>query len=241
MGIGGTQAAKQAAALQMVQTAPPIANCPARRRSALFSSTNSTIAHNAGGVSNPPNFQVARTDYAANTGDAQNDQYWSGPTTDPGIISWPPPTGKSGDGGTTGFHPTAYQQCTGIVFECSIISNSDVTDGAANTILFGEKSVDTSTENTGKDPTDNENMYVGFDNDINRCGWQPSPPQSNPELDQPGAQDGWTFGSAHPNGCNFVMCDGSLRFISYLIDPTTFQYLCNRADGQAVDINKTKQ
>ena len=46
---------------------------------------------------------------------------------------------------------------------------------------------------------------------------------------------GFTFGSAHPAGANISFCDGSVRIISYTIDPAVHWYLGNRMDGQVID------
>jgi prepilin-type N-terminal cleavage/methylation domain-containing protein/prepilin-type processing-associated H-X9-DG protein len=46
-----------------------------------------------------------------------------------------------------------------------------------------------------------------------------------------GRQYAWGFGSWHPNGANFAMCDGSARFINEQINyVTTFQFLNRIAD-----------
>lgn len=42
------------------------------------------------------------------------------------------------------------------------------------------------------------------------------------------------FGSAHPTSMNAVMLDGSVRSISYRIDPTVWVNICGIADGQVV-------
>ena len=46
-----------------------------------------------------------------------------------------------------------------------------------------------------------------------------------------------TFGSAHPAGFNVVLCDGSVRLISYTIDEFNYMRLGNRGDGQTLDWN----
>ncbi len=42
------------------------------------------------------------------------------------------------------------------------------------------------------------------------------------------------YGSVHPGGAHFTMCDGSVRFLSYSIDPTTFLSLGSRNGGEVV-------
>ena len=52
--------------------------------------------------------------------------------------------------------------------------------------------------------------------------------------DEPGSIFG--FGSAHPGVVNWTMADGSTRNLSYSIDTTTLGQLCNRNDGQVVQL-----
>ena len=43
------------------------------------------------------------------------------------------------------------------------------------------------------------------------------------------------FGSHHPGGCHFVLCDGSVHFISDDIDHATYQALAIRNDGDLLE------
>jgi prepilin-type processing-associated H-X9-DG protein len=40
-----------------------------------------------------------------------------------------------------------------------------------------------------------------------------------------------TFGSYHPGGCNIAFADGSVQFVSQMIDINLYRRLGSRADG----------
>jgi prepilin-type processing-associated H-X9-DG protein len=142
---------------------------------------------------------VARTDYAANTGDQDVDQFTGGPSSL-----------QQGDT-TYGWGNT--NNLTGVIFLRSEISISDISRGTSNTYLLGERYLNPRDYDTGRDSADNECLYVGFDNDINRETHQP------PLQDRAGHHDEKLFGSAHFGGLNMVYCDGSVRFVNYGVDP----------------------
>ena len=73
-------------------------------------------------------------------------------------------------------------------------------------------------------------MYLGDDADIRR--WTMSPPV--PDSSRIATRN--PFGSAHEAGCNFLLCDGSVHFVSFDIDPETHRRLGNREDGESVNI-----
>ena len=108
------------------------------------------------------------------------------------------------------------------------ITMASITDGTANTILAGEKRLDTlALGNFQCD--DNEGHTSGWDWDIVRWGNDP------PEPDRRGGdQCEVLFGSAHPGGTQFVFGDGSVHLISYDVDRTMFQRACHRSDGETL-------
>lgn len=53
----------------------------------------------------------------------------------------------------------------------------------------------------------------------------------------PGSWDGYQFGSAHPAGIMAMMADGSVRMLAFTVDPTVFNNLGNREDGQSVKLD----
>jgi prepilin-type processing-associated H-X9-DG protein len=119
---------------------------------------------------------------------------------------------------------------TGISFLRSQIGAADVTDGLSSTYYAGEKYIDARRYTAGDDHGDNENALVGFDNDLFRT----APLNYPPQRDQPGVENTFAFGSAHPSGLNMAFCDGSVQRISYDIDPEIHRRLANRRDGLAV-------
>jgi prepilin-type N-terminal cleavage/methylation domain-containing protein/prepilin-type processing-associated H-X9-DG protein len=46
------------------------------------------------------------------------------------------------------------------------------------------------------------------------------------------------FWSLHSGGCNFLFCDGSVRFIKETVDPRIFSFLSTRAGGEAVSADQ---
>jgi prepilin-type N-terminal cleavage/methylation domain-containing protein len=219
-GAGRDNDTKKKAMVQMVRTPLAALNCPSRRRSALCQASGNLISNNLGKVYNTPDNTVARTDYAANTGDKGTVEYWGGPDSEPK------------DRVTAPFHTSVYTDCTGIMFECSQVKSAQIKDGASNTLLLGEKYVAVDCYATGSLAADNENMYVGMDNDIGRSTCMA------PQTDRFNVDTSQGFGSAHETSCNFVFCDGSIRPIAYTVDPTIFQCLGNRADGNPIDFSK---
>jgi prepilin-type N-terminal cleavage/methylation domain-containing protein/prepilin-type processing-associated H-X9-DG protein len=142
----------------------------------------------------------------------------------------------------------------------------DLTDGLSNTMLFGEKAVNSlSTKNTNDGTWGDDEGYVyGVAWDTIRYGqgatsqaFQPIPysdawgQPDNPVQDQPcpptfngpGTDPlfpGWPnyrWGSAHPGGLNIALCDGSVRTMSYNIDLAVLSYLCARNDGQVFTLD----
>jgi len=122
----------------------------------------------------------------------------------------------------------------------------DITDGTSNTILIGERST------TLPNPVGGSPLECGASNYI---GYRSGP---IPGFFRPGtlsANGRWGinptsvtacfrgFGSRHPGGATFALCDGSVRFISELIEMNTadvrhndtiFENLLNRHDGNVV-------
>jgi prepilin-type N-terminal cleavage/methylation domain-containing protein/prepilin-type processing-associated H-X9-DG protein len=156
-------------------------------------------------------------------------------------------------------HPMSYMGCHhdveapidadnhGVLYLNSHIGHDDITDGPSCTILLGEarggpslcwaSGTRASLRNTGHPLDEPDSLVV------------PGPRWSYPALaDSPETgvvealvQTGMLartyvggFSSWHPTGANFLLCDGSVRFIKVSVDRRVLRRLGNRADGELV-------
>jgi prepilin-type processing-associated H-X9-DG protein len=87
---------------------------------------------------------------------------------------------------------------------------------------------------------DNQSAWAGYEWDNHRVAWNPAS-QWGQEAYQPrhdqvdagpaGAAGIFAFGSAHPDSLNMAYCDGSVRRVSYDVDPQLHRQAANRLDG----------
>ncbi|MBN2293962.1 MAG: DUF1559 domain-containing protein [Pirellulales bacterium] len=122
--------------------------------------------------------------------------------------------------------------CNGVSFYRSEVRMNDITDGTSTTLLVAEKYIMPEGYTTGKDGGDNENLFVGWDNDNFRFT---DPNFAGIYRDRSGFRADTSFGSPHSGGINASFCDGSVRGISYEIDKTVYMNLGSRNDGQVID------
>ena len=110
----------------------------------------------------------------------------------------------------------------------------DIRDGSSNTIAMGE--VRPRCENHVRDGWMAENaLYTGTGIQINfnTCEGEPgSGSGCNQYTGQWGASQG--FKSVHVGGAHFLLCDGSVHFLSENIDMVTYQALGERRDGRPI-------
>ncbi len=135
----------------------------------------------------------------------------------------------------------------GVFYPNSRTVLSQITDGAANTIMVGElqrlytpSSVPANQSNAADylgGATSNDGWACGgvanlFDGNTN------VPIQGFVDKGEPGGINNGFFesaGSLHPGGANFGAVDGSVHFINENIDQVTFSLLCSMADSGIFD------
>ncbi|NLE56809.1 MAG: DUF1559 domain-containing protein [Planctomycetes bacterium] len=136
----------------------------------------------------------------------------------------------------------------GIFGPFSRVKIVEVTDGTSNTYLCGDKAMTPEHYQDGEDLGDDLCAYVGHADDITRfaedaSGYAGKGPEHGvvgpPVFDADLYKVAWAgvaqFGGCHVGGSNMCFCDGSVRTISYWMDPKVHAKLCNRKDGQAID------
>jgi prepilin-type N-terminal cleavage/methylation domain-containing protein/prepilin-type processing-associated H-X9-DG protein len=202
-GLGGyptASAAKQAEAAKRQQTVLVMYYCPTRRAPlnyptpyVFFYATYTAT--------------VARTDYAANAGSQQANEFNGGPQNGYAEV----------DNGTytNWASSTAYN---GVSFQRSVIKLPTIARGTSNVFMVGEKYANPDNyTNPQNDPGDNECRDVGYDNDVYRTTFFPA------MQDKRGTNDTFRFGSAHVSGFNMCYADGSVRVVTYSMDPAEYK------------------
>jgi prepilin-type N-terminal cleavage/methylation domain-containing protein len=122
----------------------------------------------------------------------------------------------------------------------SPLTSVKIRDGASNTMLLGEKCLNVGL--LGITQTDDDSGWTdGWDWDVIRWGFVP-PMQDFSDPDPSMAHKGYTtfhqaFGSSHPGGFMIVLCDGSVRSVSYTVAHDVFMRLSSRDDAQPLNLD----
>jgi prepilin-type N-terminal cleavage/methylation domain-containing protein len=252
-GMAVSDPAFRDASTRLHQTALEVFQCPSRRRARPY--------HSPWG---PPDSQdikeqpwlaevgrssgVAKSDYAASSGDSLNfsgDRFYrpeSYATIDP--TQW----SSTSVCPTIGAPPANDEQelCqTGVMYHRSTVKISHVADGTSKTYLAGEKWMPiegyegfADEDASGFTAGDNQSMYTGYEWDNHRVSWNPASTRPTeffqPALDSRGDGDDGPeprFGSAHAASFQMAFCDGSVQSITYDIDPAAHRALAHRFEG----------
>jgi prepilin-type N-terminal cleavage/methylation domain-containing protein/prepilin-type processing-associated H-X9-DG protein len=192
--------------------------CPSRREAIVYprpmGASSIAFCYNGNVFST-----AAAMDYAGNSGD-----------TAPIECAGPSSIAQ----GSSGFNwaSCGATTCTGAIYAHSQITMADISDGASNTFLIGEKYLNPDNYATGNDPADDAGHFDGHGHDTDRFASSSLPPRP----DQAGIIVD-VFGAAHAGGCNFVFCDGSVQTVSYSIDASVYACLGSRKDNKPIDGN----
>jgi prepilin-type N-terminal cleavage/methylation domain-containing protein/prepilin-type processing-associated H-X9-DG protein len=130
----------------------------------------------------------------------------------------------------------------GVFYRNSRVGFRDIIDGTTTTLMAGERSRNVA-----------DATWVGAIPNAIACnspGWKfqdcetsnvlilahtgPSPDENWVDLPNnklAGVDDYW---SGHPGGCNFLFCDGSVRFVKETMNPQVFSFLATRAGGELI-------
>ena len=199
-----------------LETPLSLFNCPSRRSGGPYPvlpkyGTYLVGIGSTGATSNLVVSSMARSDYAANAGSQGFNDIFAGP---PSLA----------DGDNPNYPWPSTDACNGIFYQRSTVTIAQITRGTSNTFLAGERYLNPLHYFDGDDLGDNEGMYVGFDNDNYRVTIDP------PTRDQRNVDNYLLFGSAHVAGVNMLYGDGSVRLVTYSVDPEIYFDAGRRSD-----------
>ena len=233
----GTQTEIEARLLQLVQSPIQLYSCPSRREATLYPYENKDPQ----GLTLGANLRscrtglcsVARTDYAGNAGNGTTQAAMgnTGPLSQTAVAA--------------GYDSWIDDDHNGVLYQRSAVRLGKITDGMSKTALVGEKYVSPDDYSSGADFGDDQNIFVGHDQDNLRYTGLPGVGAIGPYLDKTGLRPmnaglpnrtpavtapAPVFGAAHPGGMNFALCDGSVQAISYDIEGRVYFFYGGRND-----------
>jgi hypothetical protein len=111
------------------------------------------------------------------------------------------------------------------------------TNGTSNILLISEKCMDTNYLNNpnSRPSNDDQGWTDGWDEDVIAFAEGGGSSSMPPSRNSPNNGAGFNFGSAHPASVQAVLCDGSVRSVSYNANPTAWVIFCQRSSGEVLD------
>jgi prepilin-type processing-associated H-X9-DG protein len=149
--------------------------------------------------------------------------------------------------GTTSGSNWTKPSADGILYVNSTVRMTDVIDGTSNTIAVGERPAVGDTYfgwgfapyGTGAGDGDtvigssDASLALSVGDIATNIGFRQARNTTN-------AVNEWDvahFWSFHTNGANFLLGDGSVRYMSYAVTPATFAAMCTRNGGEVFNAN----
>ena len=117
-------------------------------------------------------------------------------------------------------------QPNGAVIPRYPIRLKEITDGTSRTYVVGEKNINPDRYFDGTSKSDDQCMYVGYDQDNNISAWEAPVP------DTPGLEALWVFGGPHPGVFQTLLSDGSVQSVSFDIELRVHQAMGSRDGGE---------
>ena len=192
-------------------------------------------------------------DFSVGAYDKKNDPVAG---TEISIFVCPSDPGRShGRYGSEGRWPASYAGCHhdveapidadnhGVFFLNSSIRSLDIPDGATHTIFVGEKQLDaddlgwmSGTRSTLRNTGTMVNMTPVVKDAGGRFGYEEEASDAGQAGQESEAAGGdlavGGYSSYHPGGANFLLGDGSVRFISETVDKSVYEQMGHRDDGK---------
>jgi prepilin-type N-terminal cleavage/methylation domain-containing protein/prepilin-type processing-associated H-X9-DG protein len=104
-----------------------------------------------------------------------------------------------------------------------------ITDGTSNTLMVGELS--------WKDANCYRPWTRGWDSDAMASSKNVTNPMNSTPYNGSSNFNDVSFGSMHPGGANFLLADGSVRFVQQSIDMDTYRAVASRDGGESLGLN----
>ena len=182
-------------------------NCATRRPAIVYPNADYMLGQNPAQYGQLKD-GAGRGDYAINAG-TTDCQYDYGP-------------GSLADGLNPAHAWPDLSGLNGICYQRSTITLKEITNGTSHTYLVGEKYINPDNYYNGLAWDDNSCLYTGYEDDNFRSSYYP------PNRDRRGSDVACDFGSAHSSVWNASFCDGSVRSVTFNIDPLVHAYQANR-------------
>jgi prepilin-type N-terminal cleavage/methylation domain-containing protein/prepilin-type processing-associated H-X9-DG protein len=233
----------QASAGKYATTIMPVYICPSE-------TSEKIIPNNSFGSPSPTPDTAAFASYSASAGTCTSSNSVGShpmdfvlnpnPTPPPPFVPWIQARGTvhcrdaMGDGI---FNAAIGQGSPGTMFGMLCLNIRAVTDGASNTLLLGERTINQKPVSSGSGDVDCRPAFAGaqFGSWFQAWGALSSVRFGINFPCRSGRYDGGLdFGSRHPGGAQFATADGSVKFLTNAIDWLTLRSLATRASGDPI-------